>query len=97
MQINVNIKELEAEIVNLQSLLDAVKTDSAGDFDIGCKGVASEWMSTVNGAFLGLEEALQTLINVTIMFCQNAKDGYIDADENTAKLLEAIQAQFQEQ
>ena len=97
MQINVNIKELEAEIVNLQSLLDVVKTDSSGDFEIGCKGVASEWMSTVNGAFLGLEEALQTLINVTIMFCQNAKDGYIDADENTAKLLEAIQAQFQEQ
>ncbi len=97
MQINVNTKELEAEITNLQALLTTVKTDSSGNFDIGCKGVATEWMSTVNSAFLGLEEALQTLINVTIMFCQNAKDGYIDADENTAKLLEAIQAQFQVQ
>ncbi len=94
-ELKVDSDKLEAEIANLSTLLGKVETDCSGTFDIGCKGKAAEYMSAVNEAFLGLEDALKALINVTIAFCRNAEDGFMDLDETTSNLLKVVKAQFE--
>lgn len=90
-KINIDPVFLNIEISNLTNLLVECEANSHALFFLTGKGKTSISMESLNTSFLNLNKALAVLIQGTIELLQNAKDGYIDADETTAKLLEKMQ------
>jgi hypothetical protein len=90
-KINIDPVYLDIEIFNLTNLFAECEANSHTLFFLAGKGKTSISMENMNTSFLNLNKALAVLIQGTIELLQNAKDGYIDADETTAKLLEKLQ------
>ncbi len=90
-QIKIDPVWLDAEIFNLTNLLFECEENSRAQFFLLGMGKTNDAMIKFNDSFLNLDRALAVLIQSTIELLKNAKDGYVNADENTAGLMKQLQ------
>lgn len=93
--IEINIDVVESSISELGKLSGKIDESTKGDFQVLGAGYTRDYMELINNNFLALTNSLQYMINNTIEFLENAKDGYVDTDENTAETLKILMEDIQ--
>lgn len=88
--LNVNVQVIENGITSLKSLLEEVDGILDREFEILGAGYTKDWMELTNDNLLDLTSSLRTLMENTLIFLQDAKDGYIDTDEEISKAINAF-------
>ena len=81
-EISIDPAVLACEIQYLTNLLEEDKINSS--FEVASKGKAADVMRIIFDYFKNLEQSLDVLISNTIAFLENAEDGFIDADSQSA-------------
>jgi hypothetical protein len=81
-EITIDATVLEAEIGKLTTLRDHSPVTS--QFTVSGKGMAADNFRELLSALLSVEKSLNYLIENTITFLNNAKDGFVDTDQTSA-------------
>lgn len=88
--VNVNIQAIETGITNINSLLEEIDEILKRKFEVLGDGYTKDWMEASKDNILYLTSFLRILIENTLTFLQDAKDGYMDTDEEISKVMNAF-------
>ena len=91
--IKIDPELLEGKIMSLTELCNEYEAIGHTPFRIVGKGKTNHSLYEMDTCFLALDKALADLIQSTIALLNNAKDGYVDADEKSAGLLQKLQGE----
>ncbi len=91
--IKIDPEQLGSKINRLKTLYSDCETNSNATFAVTGKGQTNIAMDELDTYFLALDRALASLIQSTVELLSNAKDGYVNTDESTAKLMQKLQGE----
>ncbi|WP_040214618.1 hypothetical protein [Clostridium polynesiense] len=89
--IDINVEIVESCISELVKLSLAIEGSTKSDFEVVGAGYTSSYMKTINNNFLVLTNSLHFMVNNTMKFLVQAKEGYVNSDEDRAEALRTLQ------
>ena len=87
-KIEVNREKIEEEIACLNNLLNNIEADNISALEIEGRGYMRQYMEIVEDNFIEIIDAFKLMVQSTVSWLDDIKDGYTEIDQVTRKSIE---------